>query len=85
MDLDVGYSVGLSMNMASSGSVSQGGSVDMMSFGVPELGVGYQFDPSAHSHVALEFSEEELAIMDQICRQQGGNLMYPGPIGLQVG
>lgn len=88
MDLDVGYSVGLNMNMASEMSVAQppqGASVDMMSFGVPELGVGYQFDPNAHGQVALEFSEEELAIMDQICRQQGGNMMYPGPIGLQVG
>lgn len=98
MDLDVGYSMNsMGMNIvpnlsatghvaSSGGGAAHGTSVDMMSFGVPELGVGYQFDPHTQPHVALEFSEEELAIMDQICRQQGGTMMYPsGPQSLQVG
>ena len=56
---------------------------DMMAFGVPELGVGYHFDPNVHSQVALDFSAEELAIMDQICRQQGGSVMFA--VGQPVG
>ncbi|PSR76091.1 hypothetical protein PHLCEN_2v8679 [Hermanssonia centrifuga] len=84
MDLDVGYVLGMDMNIISDipavnhgratnrqvHAHSQGTAADMMSFGVPELGVGYQFDPHTHSHIALDFSEEELAIMDQIVRQQ---------------
>ena len=87
MDLDVGYHVGMSMTMAnevSGGAAPSNASVDMMSFGVPELGVGYQFDPNT-APAPLEFSEEELAIMDQICRQQGTTIVYPGHIGLQAG
>ncbi|KAI0083369.1 fungal-specific transcription factor domain-containing protein [Irpex rosettiformis] len=88
MDLDVGYHVGMNMTMATDIPGAPGptnnASVDMMSFGVPELGVGYQFDPST-APASLEFSEEELAIMDQICRQQGTTMVYPGHIGLQAG
>ncbi|KAI0337043.1 hypothetical protein BDW22DRAFT_1433627 [Trametopsis cervina] len=84
MDLDIGYHTGMNMNMANDLSLTHQGppaaSVDMMSFGVPELGVGYQFDPQT-AQAALEFSEEELAIMDQICRQQGTTLVYPSRIG----
>ena len=36
----------------------------MMSFGVPEVGVGYQFDPRAHPQIALEFSDEEFEESD---------------------
>lgn len=43
---------------------------DIMAFGVPELGVSYAFDPHVPGTVALDFSAEELAIMDQIVRQQ---------------
>lgn len=72
MDLDVGYPV----DVSSAGDVpATGTSVDMMSFGVPEFGVGYQFDPRAHPQIALDFSAEELAIMDQIVRQQVGTNM----------
>ena len=106
MDLDVGYSFGMNMNMVSDlpaqltrGAPAGGANgtngaeppnADMMAFGVPELGVGYGFDPQAHAQVALEFSAEELAIMDQIVRQQqggGGSGVVPGmyAIGQQVG
>lgn len=85
MDLDVGYHVGMSMTMATEiPGAPPNTTVDMMSFGVPELGVGYQFDPNT-AQAPLEFSEEELAIMDQICRQQGTTLMYPGHVGSQAG
>ena len=83
MDLDVGYSFGMSHNMSmvadvvgQQGAHSHAAPADIMAFGVPELGVGYQVDPHAHAQVALEFSAEELAIMDQIVRQQGGNVMF---------
>ncbi|GJE99786.1 fungal specific transcription factor domain-containing protein [Phanerochaete sordida] len=91
MDLDVGYSFSLSqqMNMVAD-VVANGGQssaqptpADMMAFGVPELGVGYQFDPHVHPQIALDFSAEELAIMDQIVRQQGGNVMFA--VGQPVG
>jgi hypothetical protein len=80
MDLDVGYQLGMNMTITSDlpgplPSVS----MDMMSFGVPELGVGYQFDPHA-CQAPLEFSEEELAIMNQICRQQGQTILYAGQV-----
>lgn len=93
MDLDVGYTYGMSMNMVAdvglgggpggAGVGAQAAPADIMAFGVPELGVGYQFDPQVHPQVALEFSAEELAIMDQIVRQQGGNVMYT--VGQPVG
>lgn len=90
MDLDVGYSFSMSHNMSMVADVvgqqsthSHAAPADIMSFGVPELGVGYQVDPHAHSQVALEFSTEELAIMDQIVRQQCGNVMFT--VGQPVG
>ena len=57
------------------GGLGQPGAADLMAFGVPELGVGYQFDPHVHANVALGLSAEELAIMDQIVRQQNGNMV----------
>jgi hypothetical protein len=98
MDLDVGYSFsGMNMGMGnvnggithhpSSNGVgsthAQAAPADFMAFGVPELGVGYTLDPSVHNPVSLDFSAEELAIMDQICRQQGGNVMFA--VGQPVG
>ena len=83
---------GASSSSSSSPANGMSGTVsaDMMAFGVPELGVGYGFDPQAHAQVALEFSAEELAIMDQIVRQQqgggaGGAVQGLYAIGQQVG
>ena len=79
MDLDVGFSFGMNMGMSvgtGQPSHSQSAPAAAMAFGVPELGVAYQFDPRAQSNVPLDFSAEELAIMDQICRQQGTHMMY---------
>lgn len=90
MDLDGvgGYSFGMNVNMvddvASGASGQPGGAADLLAFGVPELGDGYQFDPNIHSQGAMDFSAEELAIMDQIVRQQNVN-MSGFPVGQPVG